>query len=72
VLVYHDVLGLQDRLIPKFVRRYADLKAASVNALAAFASDVRTGRFPADEESYHLNDAVAEALGLYGSATKTA
>jgi 3-methyl-2-oxobutanoate hydroxymethyltransferase len=72
VLVYHDLLGLQDRLIPKFVRRYANLKADAVDAISAFAADVRGGAFPADSESYHLSDDVAEALGLYGSATKTA
>jgi 3-methyl-2-oxobutanoate hydroxymethyltransferase len=72
VLVYHDVLGLQDRLLPKFVRRYANLKADSVDAIAAFAADVRGARFPSAAESYHLSDDVAEALGLYGSGTKTA
>ena len=72
VLVFHDVLGLQDKLLPKFVRRYANQKADAVEALAAFAADVRTGRFPADEESYHLADGVSEALGLYGGASKTA
>ena len=66
VLVFHDLLGIEDRIKPKFVRRYASIKAASVEAMAAFAEDVRTGRFPADEESYHLTDAQAEALGLYG------
>jgi 3-methyl-2-oxobutanoate hydroxymethyltransferase len=72
VLVFHDVLGLQDKLLPKFVRRYATQKADAVEALTAFASDVRTGRFPAAEESYHLADDVSEALGLYGGASKTA
>jgi 3-methyl-2-oxobutanoate hydroxymethyltransferase len=67
VLVFHDVLGIEDRIKPKFVRRYASLKADGVSALAAFADDVRTGRFPADEESYHLNEDAASALGLYGS-----
>ena len=46
VLVYHDVLGIEDRILPKFVRRYADLKAAGVEALSAFAADVRSGAFP--------------------------
>jgi 3-methyl-2-oxobutanoate hydroxymethyltransferase len=68
VLVYHDVLGIEDRLLPKFVRRYADLKAEGVRALTAFAADVRTGAFPAAEESYHLSAEVAETLGLYGMA----
>jgi 3-methyl-2-oxobutanoate hydroxymethyltransferase len=72
VLVFHDVLGLQDKITPKFVRRYAALKDDGVAALAAFAADVRGGRFPADEESYHLTDEVAETLALSGAATKTA
>jgi 3-methyl-2-oxobutanoate hydroxymethyltransferase len=67
VLVYHDVLGIEDRLAPKFVRRYADLGAASVEALGAFADDVRSGRFPNDDESYHLSAEVSESLSLYGS-----
>lgn len=66
VLVYHDVLGMEDRLAPKFVRRYADVKAVSVAAVAAYADDVRTGAFPAPEESYHLSAEAAETLGLYG------
>lgn len=53
VLVFHDLLGLQDQLAPRFVRRYAELKAEGVKALAAFASDVRSGAFPTDTESYH-------------------
>ena len=72
VLVFHDVLGLEDRIIPKFVRRYASLKADGTAALAAFADDVRTRRFPSDEESYHLSGEVAETLSLYGSGSKTA
>jgi len=68
VLVYHDVLGIEDRILPKFVRRYADLKAAGVQALTAYAADVRSGDFPAADESYHLSAEVAETLGLYGLA----
>jgi 3-methyl-2-oxobutanoate hydroxymethyltransferase len=72
VLVFHDVLGLEDRIIPKFVRRYASLKADGTAALATFADDVRARRFPADAESYHLSGDVAETLGLYGGGSKTA
>ena len=67
VLVFHDLLGIEDRMAPKFVRRYASLKDDAVTAMSAFADDVRTKRFPNDDESYHLSDDVAEALGLYGS-----
>src|SRR5204862_6741776 len=62
VLVIHDLLGLEDRITPKFVRRYASLKADAVAAVAAYADDVRTGRFPSDQESSHLADDVAVAL----------
>ncbi|MCX7619641.1 MAG: 3-methyl-2-oxobutanoate hydroxymethyltransferase [Acidimicrobiales bacterium] len=66
VLVFHDVLGIEDRITPKFVRRYASLKRDAVSAMAAFAADVRAGRFPSADESYHLSSEQAEALGLYG------
>lgn len=68
VLVFHDVLGIEDRVTPKFVRRYAEVKNLSVEALDRFAADVREGRFPSAAESYHLTAEQAEALGLYGSA----
>ncbi len=68
VLVYHDLLGLEDRMKPKFVRRYASLKADATAAVARYADDVRAGRFPASDETYHVADDVAEAIGLYGTA----
>ncbi len=75
VLVFHDVLGLQDRIRPKFVRLYANLKADAVEAVGRFSADVRTGRFPSDAESYHLAADVARSLeddeleGLYTAAS---
>jgi len=71
VLVFNDLLGIEDRIAPKFVRRYASLKADAVTALAEFAGDVRSGRFPSDGESYHLSDEVARVLGLYGEGAAT-
>ncbi len=68
VLVLHDLLGLEDRVAPKFVRRYASLKGDATSAVAAFAGDVRARRFPAAGETYHLADDVAEALGLAGDS----
>ncbi|MFN8034774.1 MAG: 3-methyl-2-oxobutanoate hydroxymethyltransferase [Acidimicrobiia bacterium] len=67
VLVYHDLLGIEDRAQPKFVRRYADLKTAATEALSRFVADVRGGRFPSSDETYHMTDEMAEALGLYGA-----
>lgn len=63
VLVIHDLLGLEDRPLPKFVRRYATAKADAVAAVGAYAADVRAGAFPSDAESYHLPDEVVATLG---------
>jgi 3-methyl-2-oxobutanoate hydroxymethyltransferase len=68
VLVFHDLLGIEDRVAPKFVRRYASLKDDAVAAIGAFAADVRSGAFPADAETYHLGPEAAASLALYGGA----
>jgi 3-methyl-2-oxobutanoate hydroxymethyltransferase len=69
VLVLHDLLGMEDRIVPKFVRRYASQKSDAVDAVARYAADVRAHRFPSDGESYHLADDVARVLGLYGDTS---
>jgi len=62
VLVFHDVLGLGTGHLPKFVRQYAKLYEIAVDALQKYVSDVRSGAFPADDESYHMTRQVAEGL----------
>jgi 3-methyl-2-oxobutanoate hydroxymethyltransferase len=51
VLVIDDMLGLFD-WTPKFVRRYADLRAEIGRAAAAYAEDVRQRRFPGAAETF--------------------
>lgn len=52
ILVTHDMLGLFDRFRPKFVRRYATMLEIARGACTRYVDDVRTGRFPADQESF--------------------
>jgi 3-methyl-2-oxobutanoate hydroxymethyltransferase len=66
VLVFHDLLGLEDRLRPKFVRRYAELGATATDAVARFAADVRAGTFPSSEETYHAADLLPDELRVSG------
>ena len=72
VLVYHDMLGMEEKIPPRFVRRYAEQGREAREAIARFADDVRTGRFPNDKEGYGSSSSKpaqesAEAVGkLYG------
>jgi len=52
VLVMHDLLGLDPSWKPRFARRYGHLGEAAQAAFAAYAADVRGGRFPGDDESF--------------------
>ena len=54
VLVFHDILNLTFGPPAKFVRRYGDAAALITNAVQTFRADVRSHRYPSDEESYHL------------------
>ena len=47
VLVCYDMLGLSQGAVPPFVKRYADLGAAILEAALQYSDDVRSGRFPA-------------------------
>ena len=52
VLVFHDLLGWNYGHIPRFVRRYANLREIIADALKKYVEDVRAGRFPGEEETY--------------------
>jgi len=52
VLVTEDMLGLFADFTPKFVRRYADLGPQVIEAVAAYARDVKARRFPGPENCF--------------------
>jgi 3-methyl-2-oxobutanoate hydroxymethyltransferase len=54
VLVYHDLLGLGEGHVPRFVRRYADARATLVDAVRRWSADVRSGAFPSPDEGYGM------------------
>lgn len=51
VLVIYDLLGLDERFKPRFVKRYAELSGAVTEALSSYAQEVREGTFPGPEHS---------------------
>lgn len=52
ILVIDDMLGLSDGRTPKFVKKYADLRADALKAILQYKEDVKGRRFPSDEYSY--------------------
>ncbi len=62
VLVWHDMLGYYEGQAPRFVKRYADLGAAIVEALGRYADEVRSGAFPEEQHTYGMPGEEREAF----------
>jgi 3-methyl-2-oxobutanoate hydroxymethyltransferase len=54
VLVWHDMLGYYEGHAPRFVKRYAELGDAIVDALGRYAEEVRSGAFPEAQHTYAM------------------
>jgi 3-methyl-2-oxobutanoate hydroxymethyltransferase len=54
VLVLHDLLAIHDDFQPKFVKRFAAVKAEMLSGVEAYAEEVRTRRFPGPEHTYGI------------------
>ena len=54
MLVYHDLLGLTEGHLPRFVKRYANLSREIRDALESYADEVRSGEFPEDQHTYEM------------------
>jgi len=52
VLVFHDMMGLYDKFLPKFVKQYLNLAPEIIKALEQYKSDVKTGAFPEESHAF--------------------
>ena len=62
VLVIHDVVGLYDRFVPKFVKQYANVKKVMLDALIDYKQEVEDVKFPGPENSFKMPDEALEQL----------
>ena len=62
VLVTHDVVGLFDRFVPKFVKQYSNVRKVIIAALKEYNQDVAAGTFPGPEHSFKMPDEALEQL----------
>lgn len=62
VLVYQDMLGMFSDFTPKFVKRYANIGEVMKEAIQNYIKEVQDGIFPAEENTYKVDDSVIEKL----------
>lgn len=62
VLVINDVLGMDERFSPRFLKRYATLETTVREAIEAWSADVRSGAYPAAEHSFSLPGDVTDRI----------
>jgi 3-methyl-2-oxobutanoate hydroxymethyltransferase len=65
VLVFHDMVGLFSGFTPTFVKRYAEAGTTIKEAVARYAEEVRSGKFPGEKQSFGMKDEVVRRL--YGT-----
>jgi 3-methyl-2-oxobutanoate hydroxymethyltransferase len=66
VLVFHDLLGLFQRFVPKFVKQYADLAPVIMDAFTSYRDEVKQGTFPEPKHSFNID--VDMISHFYGGA----
>ncbi len=62
VLVTHDMVGLFDKFVPKFVKQYTQIRPIILEALQAYKKDVTEVEFPAAEHSFKMSNEALEQL----------
>ncbi len=62
VLVTHDMIGLFDKFVPKFVKQYTKIRPTIINALKAYKDEVVEATFPGPEHSFKMSDKALEQL----------
>jgi 3-methyl-2-oxobutanoate hydroxymethyltransferase len=72
VLVLHDLLGLYTDFHPRFVKKYINLAEIITNAVTAYSSDVKSGSFPSEAHTFHMEKLQQEHLMKLLSGNGTA
>lgn len=62
VLVTHDMVGLFDRFVPRFVKQYAKVGPVIIDAIRAYGQEVRASTFPAAEHGFGMPEESLAAL----------
>ena len=64
ILVLHDLLGLNQDFVPKFVKQYAQLADSLKSAVSEYIQEVRDETFPGQEHTYHAKRGVLKQVNV--------
>lgn len=62
VLVYHDLLSYASPLKPRFVKQYANIGEAVVQAIGQYVEEVKSGQFPGEANVFHAEESVLDMI----------
>lgn len=62
LMIVHDMLGLFERFVPKFVKRYTNLSETLLDAFSTYRAEVKSGEFPKPEHCYSMKEGESERL----------
>ncbi len=62
VLVYQDMLGMYDRIAPKFVKVFGNAGEVMTQAFMAYDKEVKEGTFPGEEHGFKIDDGILEEI----------
>jgi len=62
VMICSDILGIFQAFTPKFVKRYDNLGERTLKVFTQYASEVRSGEFPAEEHTYRMMEGELDRL----------
>jgi len=62
VLVTHDMIGLFDKFVPKFVKQYTKIRTTIITALKTYKDEVAETSFPGPEHSFKMSEKTLEQL----------
>ena len=62
ILVYHDMLGMFNDFIPKFVKQYANIGTIMREAIGSYVSEVQEGTFPEEKHTFKIDESELQKL----------
>lgn len=68
--IFADTIGMFQAFTPKFIKKYAEIAPIVVDAFKQYSAEIKEGKFPTDEHSYHVIGDMAPFNELFAEYDK--